>query len=239
MGIPTTAGSGAEVTRGAIITDESRGLKSGIRGNDVQPEIAICDPDLLQTMPEAVFADTAFDTFTHLVETAVVRKATPISRALSHTGLEHLRIVFDQPIDLNNAEMRHNLCLAALLGGINIGTASSALPHRIQQAMGSVEDIACSHGRGLALVYRAWLSRAQPAAAEEFKSISRIFGFNTIVDTFDALVERLALPSTLGAVGFGSAHIPIILGNVTGDMANDPMPGVGIHTISDILEASL
>lgn len=238
IALPTTAGSGAEVTRGAIITDETRGLKSGIRGDDVQPRIAICDPDLLQTMPSQVIADTVFDTFTHLVETTIVRKATPVSQALAYAGLSKLKVVFEQPLDISNPATRENLSLAALLGGINIGTASSALPHRIQQAMGSVSDIRCSHGRGLAVIYRAWLARAQPAAPEGFDAISRILGFNSAESTFDALITRLGLPHTLGAVGYNREHLPIILENVTGNIENDPIPNADLMTISNILEAS-
>lgn len=239
VAIPTTAGTGAEVTRGAIITDEARGLKSGIRGDDVQPRSAICDPDLLVTMPDIVLADTVFDAFTHLVETAVVQKATPVSRALSEAGLARLRCVMDAPLDITDPETRTDLAFAALLGGINIATASSALPHRIQQAMGSIREVRCSHGRGLALVYRAWSRRARKAAPERFAPVAAALGMRDVEEACDRLFERLSLPDRLRAVGYRAEHLPTILEKVTGNIENDPIPQADRATIAAILEDSL
>lgn len=82
LAVPTTAGSGAEVTRGAIVTDVVRHFKSGIRGDDVFPRVAIIDPSLVATMPPAVAAETGFDALTHAIETYVARKASPLTRIL-------------------------------------------------------------------------------------------------------------------------------------------------------------
>lgn len=239
IAVPTTAGTGSEVTRGAIIIDPERGLKSGIRGDDVQPRIAICDPDLLATMPHSVAADTIFDAFAHLVETAIVRRSTPISRSLSRTGLEHLLKILQDPLDLSNPAVRENLSLAALMGGINIAGVGSALPHRIQQALGSIPGVHCPHGRALSLVYGAWLPRAKEAAPEAFRSISEMLGAPDIERVSETLRRYLDLPDGLRSSGYGRDHVPAILKKVTGDVQNDPIRNIDESLIASIIEESL
>lgn len=237
--IPTTAGTGAEVTRGAIIIDAARGLKSGIRGDDIQPRIAICDSDLLATMPPMVAADTIFDAFAHLVETAVVQKATPISQALSRAGLQRLHNITQRDVDLSDSSVRDGLAFAALIGGINIATAGSGLPHRIQQAMGSVRDVHCAHGRALSLIYSAWLPRAKNAAPERFRLVAELLGIGDLEAAFEQLRERLGLPEGLRTVGYHEQHLPTILQNLTGNIENDPIPNINKETIVDIIMGAL
>ncbi len=239
LAIPTTAGSGAEVTKGAIVTDVARSLKAGIRGPDVFPKIAIVDPELTATVPAGVAAETGFDALTHAVETYVARGANPLSEALSEraAGLlgESLPGLAAEPPD---GERRAALSLAALLGGLTVANASTCLPHRMQQAMGSAPRLSVSHGRGLAAVYPAWVERAQPFAAAKFDRLGRLLG----EDRFDTALERLrselGLDAGLEELGFATADIDACVGGIAGNLDNDPIDDVEPALIREIYEDS-
>lgn len=239
VAVPTTAGTGAEITKGAIITDLSRGLKSGIRGEDVFPAVAIVDPDLLVTMPMEVMQETVFDTFTHLIESFVARKAQPLTEIISIRGLEIVAEFINEPcVDILDHRIREKMALAALMGGINVGLASSCLPHRLQQAMSGVKEISCSHGRGIALIYRAWLTYAVEHSPEKFGTVSGIFNCATIFDAVEKILRRLNLTRRLSDVGYQRSHIDMFLSNITGNLENDPIPNIGEDLIQSIYQAS-
>lgn len=239
IAVPTTAGTGAEVTKGAIIFDEARRLKSGVRGEGLFPKVAIVDPDLLRTMPRDVMAETVFDAITHAVESYVCRQATPISMALSEKALALLGDCIAKGLDLTDPDIRARLALGALIGGLNVGTVSSCLPHRIQQAMGSIRSPSCSHARGLALVYRGWLNSAYPFASDRFNRIGEIFGARDACTAIEAILEKLGITSRLSEAGFTAKHFPEILTNITGNIENDPIDAIDSGKIEKILEAAL
>ena len=126
VAIPTTAGTGSEVTKGAIITDDTKNFKSGVRGEQIFPKIAIIDPKLSLTMPDSVAATTGFDTFTHLFEIYLAKKSNNFTDMISIAGLELIMTALPEslksPADIS---LREKISYAALLGGINVGNAST------------------------------------------------------------------------------------------------------------------
>jgi alcohol dehydrogenase class IV len=240
IAVPTTAGSGAEVTKGAIITDTARHLKSGIRGEDLFPRIALIDPELLRTVPAAVAAESGFDALAHAVEGYVARRANAVTRRYSEWALDILgrrlpRIVAGD----DRAEVRDELALAALLGGFNVANASTCLPHRVQQAMGSVPRIRISHGRGLATVYPAWLRLAHPHAAGAFDRVGTLLGSDDVGLALDRIMGGIGVRTGLSGHGFTTADLETVTGAVTGNTSNDPIPSLDASTVDKILLDSL
>jgi alcohol dehydrogenase len=228
IAVPTTAGTGAEVTRGAIITDRARCLKSGIRGRTVFPSLALIDSRLSSTTPREVALETAFDALTHAVEGYLARQASPLTdilaeRALGLTapGLRGLAAGEDTP------ELWDRLALGALLGGLTVATASTCLPHRLQQAMGGISHIELAHGRGLAALYPPWVERANAFAEERFARIAQLIGAASAAEGILDLLERGGLRQGLHASGYQLADIDVFLANVTGNVDNDPIDVVG------------
>ncbi|MDX8050895.1 iron-containing alcohol dehydrogenase [Lentzea sp. BCCO 10_0798] len=240
IAVPTIAGSGAEVTKGAIITDDARSLKSGIRGEDLFPRVAIIDPDLTSTVPAAVAVASGFDALTHAVEGYVARKANPITRSLAEQALEVLgRCLPRLAAGANDPALREELALASLLGGINVANASTCLPHRLQQAMGSVPRVAISHGRGLAAVYPAWLRRAEPHAGDAFATVGRVLGAGDAVTAVGRLLRSTGVGASLRSHGFRATDVGTLVGGVTGNTGNDPIPGIDDDLIRSLFEESL
>jgi alcohol dehydrogenase class IV len=239
VAIPTTAGSGAEVTRGAIITDVGRSFKSGIRGDDVFPKIAIIDPELTATMPPPVAAETGFDALAHAIETYVARKANPLTEAMSEKAAHMLGTDLTTLVSGSaDAELRARLSYAALLGGLTVASASTCLPHRLQQAMGAVRHLPLSHGRGLAAVYPAWLKRALPCAQAKFDQLGRLLGDTDVHTAVEVVLAQLELSTGLTELGFSDADLDTCMAAISGNVDNDPIEGINESLMRAIYEDS-
>jgi alcohol dehydrogenase len=240
LAIPTTAGSGAEVTKGAIVTDAARGFKSGIRGPDVYPDIALVDPALTATMPFEVAAETGFDALTHAVETYVARRASPLTEILSERALRLLGPALAQlGSGRLDDELRATLSLAALYGGLTVAAASTCLPHRLQQATASVPEFHLSHGRGLAALYPAWLRAAYPYAPDRFDRVAELLGCEDAATAGEEAIEELGLGGGLTAHGFPADGIERCLDGVSGNVDNDPIDAIDRDLMRRIYTESL
>ena len=236
--IPTTSGSGAEVTKGAIITDTKRGLKSGVRGSALFPKVAIVDPELTYTMSRDLTATTGFDALTHAIDTYVANHASPLTELLSEEAMGSIYEYLPRAIENGeDREAREKMALASLMGGINIVNASTCLPHRLQQAMGSVIDI--PHGVGMATLYPAWLKRVSVYRKEKFDRISEILGSGRRGGD-EAVIEfmkRVGVYYNLGSFA-RREEIGRFLDKVSGNVENDPIPNIDRKTMREIYEES-
>jgi alcohol dehydrogenase class IV len=239
VAVPTTAGSGSEVTRGATLTDVPRGLKAGIRGSALFPRVALIDPDLLATVPAAVAAGSGFDALAHAVEGFVARRADPVSSALAQHAIGLLAAWLPRvAAGERSPQAREAMALAALLGGFNVATAGTCLPHRMQQAMGSVPRLDVSHGRGLALLYPAWLRLAHPHAPERLDAIAAELGGPDIHTAMARLLNACGLAGTLRTRGFTDADLDVMTAAVVGDLGNDPITAPGPDVVQAIYRAN-
>jgi alcohol dehydrogenase class IV len=222
--IPTTAGTGSETSQAAILNDDVRGIKQGLRGAALLPRVAIVDPALLTTLPQAVAAETGFDVLTHAVETWVSRRASPLTAVYSRhaitTVFRHLPAFVS---DRGHAGSRQEMSMASMMMGWNLANATTALPHRLQYPVGARTDT--SHPAGLAALYPAWSLRAALAAPEPFRFIAGLFGSD---DPLDGRSRLLELMETIGVVrklrDFGLTHAdcPNLAREVIGNLSTDP-----------------
>lgn len=241
IAVPTTAGSGSEVTKGATVTDVVRRLKAGIRGPDLFPKVAVIDPVLLGTVPAGVAAESGFDALAHAIEGLAARRSDPITRTLALRAVEltgvHLAKVAAGD---RSAQAQDGMALAALLGGWNVALAGTCLPHRMQQAMGGLaHGAALPHGRGLAVLYPAWLEQAEPYASERFAAAARALGGTDIHTEVARLRAACGLEGGLRDRGFTEADIATMGAAVTGDLGNDPIPSPGPDSVERIYRACL
>ena len=240
VAVPTTAGSGAEVTKGAIITDAERNLKSGIRGEVLFPTLALIDPDLLLTVPSSVAAAAGFDAFAHAVEGYVARRANRFTRELALEAVEIIgRTLPEVTAGRADPAAREDLAYAALLGGMNVAVASTCLPHRLQQAMGAVPRVSISHGRGLAAVYPAWLETAVPHAEQRFATVSAPLGPEAPAVSIGRFMAEIGAAGSMAAHGFTTADLPVLSAAVTGNTENDPVPAISADIVRSVYERSL
>ncbi len=141
IAVPTTAGTGSEVTRGAVITDEEHRTKLTVKDDRMAPRLALVDPELTHSVPPHVTAATGIDVLTHAVEAYTGRRANPVSDALA---LHAIRLVgahlADAVRDGTNAAAREGMMMASLVAGMAFGNADVAAVHCLAEALGGRYD---------------------------------------------------------------------------------------------------
>jgi alcohol dehydrogenase class IV len=145
IAIPTTAGTGSEVTRNAVLTSPTHQLKVSLRGAHVLPRAAIVDPELTYGLPVAITAATGLDALTQLIEPYVCAKANPLTDGFCVEGIRRagrsLRRVVEHPTD---ASGREDMALASLLGGLALANAGLGAVHGFASPIGG--RFAAPHG---------------------------------------------------------------------------------------------
>lgn len=139
IAIPTTAGTGSEVTQNAVITDtQFSKVKASLRHNNFVPHTAILDPQLLQGTPDKVLAYCAIDAFTHLFEAYLSKTANAMTREMSLTGIRHFLQAWPR---LNRSDQaREDIMQASYLGGLTLSAAGLGVIHGIAGEIGALRD---------------------------------------------------------------------------------------------------
>jgi len=209
--IPTTAGTGSEVTKVAVITDTTRDVKMMMLDRHFLPTVALVDFELTLSMPPALTAHVGVDTLTHGIEAYVSRKATALTDPLALTCIrlvaEHLETAWREPA---NRAARESMMLAATLGGMAFANSSVALVHGMSRPIGAVFHV--PHGLSNAVLLPAVTRFSLVGAEERYAAVARTMGLATGADSaaeagekllagLAALNARLAVPRLGGCRG--------------------------------------
>jgi alcohol dehydrogenase class IV len=190
VAIPTTAGTGSEVSRFTVITDAESGEKMLLAGSTLLPAAAVVDYELTLTMPPRLTADTGTDSLTHAIEAFVSRKANPFTDALALSAMKtiwrELPTSFHQP---GNAKAREAMMMAATQAGIAFSNASVALVHGMSRPLGAHFHI--PHGLSNAMLLPAVTAFSAEAALDRYGECARTMGVAQAHDTDRAAVDRL------------------------------------------------
>ena len=203
IAVPTTAGSGSEVTFSAVITDSREKYKFSIKATKNAPRVALADPEMTMTMPPNLTAATGMDALTHAIEAFTSKPATPFSDANAVYAVElitrHLKTaVFDG----RNLEARAGMLLGSILAAIAFSHSDVASVHCIAEALGGKYDT--PHGVCNAVVLPAVMeynmsycrekyARIATAMGLQYKSIEA--GAQKAVEAVNDLVAEIKLPS--------------------------------------------
>lgn len=175
IAIPTTAGTGSEATKVAVITDTSRHIKMMMLSAPLLPRAAIVDFELTLSMPKGLTAAVGVDTLTHGIEAYVSRQANALTDPLALQCIElaarHLRTAWNEP---THREARDGMMLSASLGGMAFSNSSVCLVHGMSRPMGAVFHL--PHGLSNAVLLPAVTRFSVGAAAERYATIARTVG---------------------------------------------------------------
>lgn len=228
IAIPTTAGTGSELSKAAIITDEVNKKKKGIRGTALYPQIAIVDSVFTESMPFHVTMETGFDVFAHGIESYLSLAGSPYTRMQSEYAIQTVGQYLPRlSVDLGDREAREKMSFASMIMGINLGNAGTCLPHRLQYPLGAHTDT--SHGAGLAALFPAWLTCEYGYAPERIeRGVSLlcgedIYGKKKCVNKICCFIKKLGLPVSLKELGVQAEKLGVMASEVTGNIKNDPM----------------
>jgi alcohol dehydrogenase class IV len=221
VAIPTTAGTGSEVTAAAVTTDRQTNEKIGISSDYMMPKLAIVDPEIHLEMPPSVTAATGMDALTHAIEGYVSLNAEPISDALCLHSIKmigkHLRKAV---ADGKNIEARSGMVLASLIAGLGFTNVGLGAVHAVSHPIGAHFNIPHGVANGLMLPYV--MEYNLMADFEKFKDIAEALGKNTsglsLRDAAYLAVEAVAelsvdvgIPQTLGEIGIREENLPILV----------------------------
>lgn len=213
IAIPTTAGTGSEVTFIAMVTVPERTQKLPLVSRYLAPTLAIVDPELTQTLPPRVTAHTGLDALTHAIETLVSISAQPISDLLALQAItlisEHLPRAVRDGTDM---EARASLSYAALIAGIAFNNGWVGLAHAIAHALGGLYDL--PHGLCCALALPATMEFNLEAQRAKYEQIARALGASSAeegIARVRALMTEVGVPVRLRDVGVRESDIEKIV----------------------------
>ncbi|MBE0657074.1 MAG: iron-containing alcohol dehydrogenase, partial [Bryobacteraceae bacterium] len=237
LAIPTTAGTGSEATRNAVLQDEYRKVKASIRHASMVPAIALIDPDLTLSAPAQVTAATGLDALTQLIEPFVSSRANPITDPLCAEGIhlvaEALPRLFRNGVD---ADARAMMSWASLLGGICLANAGLGAVHGLAAPVGAMYG--APHGAVCAAMLPHVMAANIAALPAGHPAAWRYALIERWVDAAE-LVRRSGVPG-LGAWGVGEGDFEEIAAKAAAASSMKPNPvALTEETLRAILAASL
>lgn len=232
--VPTTAGTGSEVSGSCVLTDEENHLKVAITSNYLRPRVAVVDPRLTLTCPKKVTADSGIDALTHAIEayTAVDNEEFPLppgektiyqgrhpmgdmlaEKAIVLVG-ENLERAVNEP---QNLKAREAMSLGAMLAGLAFSNVGVALVHALEYPVGGATH--CSHGAGNGLLLPYVMRFNLPARVPHFARIAKLLGedvagcdelaaANRAIAAVERLNKAIGIPARLREFGAREDQIP-------------------------------
>ncbi|MBN2324811.1 MAG: iron-containing alcohol dehydrogenase [Spirochaetes bacterium] len=178
VAMPTTAGSGAEVTPWAVITDKKRGWKMAIGSAYIIPSLAVCDPDLTLTLPPNLTAETGMDAITHAIEAYTSWCNQPVSEALALKAIQLIGNNLRKAVargDLNK-EARYNMLLGASMAAMAHSNTVCGICHGMAHPLGALFHI--PHGIANGMLISTVMEFNEMANPEKFENIAVAMGEN-------------------------------------------------------------
>jgi len=251
--IPTTAGTGCEVTRNAVLLSPEHRVKVSLRSPRMLPLLAVVDPELTYSLPPAATAATGMDALAQLIEPYVCNRTNPMTDAVCRDGIRRaslwLRPAYQ---DGRNAEARENMSLASLFGGLALANAGLGAVHGLAAPLGGMFPV--PHGIVsaifLPLVLAANLEALRRRAPNSpaifrYKEVAGLLTGNPDAEARDGaewlrnLCSDLSIPR-LSSYGIEATDIPAIAGQAkkSSSMRGNPVE-LTVEELEDILTAAL
>jgi len=189
IAIPTTAGTGSEVTPFTIITDQSTDVKMLISSPHLLPSVALVDPLMTMKMPRGITAATGLDALTHAIEAYVSVKAQPLTDTFALQAIRlisaNLRTAYSQP---DNLEARSSVLMGALQAGLAFANSSVALVHGMARPIGAYFHVA--HGISNAVLLPTVIEWSVPGNPRRYADIAEAMGENVKGLTADEAAKK-------------------------------------------------
>ena len=241
--VPTTSGSGAEVTWAIVLTDPEEQRKLGLGNHENVADIAVVDPSMAASMPSSLTADTGLDALTHAVEGYTCTWRTDLTDGLC---IQAARLVIEYlpraVADGGDMEARERLANAATCAGLGFGNAMASMAHAMGHALGATFHI--PHGRAVSLFLPYSIEFAAPVAPGRYADLAGALGLAPDTDDRGASARALAArvralaaavdcPTSIGRMGIAQDALEVHLAKLVDDALNDTQMITACRSPSD------
>lgn len=207
--VPTTAGTGSEVTFASVITDTEKNYKFSMRSSKIAAKVALLDPELTLTVPPAVTASTGIDALTHAIEGYTATVTEPIAEAVGLYAVEMIAANIVEAVhNGSNLGARSEMLLGSLLGGISFSHSDVASVHCMAESLGGMYD--APHGLCNAILLPYVMEYNLQEAEYKYARVARAMGIKEDDDRRAAVlgIEKIrALSKEIGLPSFKSLNV--------------------------------
>jgi alcohol dehydrogenase class IV len=248
LALPTTAGTGSEATKNAVISSFDPPFKKSLRSDRMVPRIVLVDPELSVSVPPTITAHTGMDAITQLIESYITVKASPIPQALALQGLALAAPAMVTAFrDGGSREARERMAHAALLSGMALANSGLGMAHGVAAALGIHARVA--HGLACAVMLPVALRVNLEARLLEISRLGEVLcgrAFSTPADGARAAVEKIEelssevkIPRRLREVGVTREQLPALVKSSRGNSMSGNPRQLSDEEILAILESIL
>lgn len=245
LAIPTTAGTGSEATKNAVISSYDPPFKKSLRSELMVPQTVLIDPELSISVPPNVTAWTGMDAITQLIESYICRFARPLTRALAIEGLRMAIPVLPAAVaDGSSRPAREAMAHAALLSGMALANSGLGLAHGVAAALGVHARV--THGLACAVMLPVALSVNRAKCERELAELARLTldgswpgdsqAADAFVEAIDALARTIGVPQRLSELGVRREQIPDLVTSSRGNSMNGNPVQLSDDELCEVLE---
>jgi alcohol dehydrogenase class IV len=246
LAMPTTAGTGSEATKNAVISSYDPPFKKSLRSDLMVPRIVLVDPELSISMPADVTAHTGMDAITQLIESYISRRAKPIPRAMCLQGLQLAIPALAEAVRNPSCRpAREAMAHAALLSGMALANSGLGLAHGVAAALGV--ECRVPHGLACAIMLPAALRVNRAVCEAELAALARVVcpgPFRSDAAAADAFIERIeslateiGIPKRLSTLGVRRNQISALVTGSRGNSMSGNPRDVSDEELSELLNA--
>jgi alcohol dehydrogenase class IV len=244
--LPTTAGTGSEATKNAVISVEDPCCKKSLRSEAMIPQVALVDPELTVSVPSAVTAHTGMDAITQLMESYISARCAPLPRALTQQALPGALTALPLAVrEGTHPAARTALSHAALCSGMALANSGLGLAHGVAAALGSI--IGTPHGLACAVMLAPTLRFNQAVARTSLAELAELVhrrrwptdsaAVAALIETIAELCTTVGIPQRLRDLGVTREHIPALVAGSRGNSLNGNPRPVDATELHDLLES--